>query len=163
MLTVNPTCQWDVSEQGSRQRAVCAKCNEQFEAGDLRLRPAGTRNTRLIHPTCSHGMVSSLDAISNLADLTGATRQRLERALTHAGASHGASGDVPHPDISDPQHAEIAPIRIPPNSLKHLELLDQFARTCRRLRLSSNRVPHAACWPWQPSRSLPLGTDRLCR
>lgn len=127
MLTVTPKCTFEVSEQAARQHAVCAKCNMQFSAGDLRLRPSGTRNTRLIHPHCSHGFVTSSDDISNLDSLPPATRQRLERALSFASSSHGAAGDVPHPDLSDPQQAEIAPNGVTKNSLKHLEILDQFS------------------------------------
>ena len=94
MLTRSQTCLWEVSEQGSRQHAVCAKCNQQFASGDLRLRPSGTRNTRLIHPHCTHGIVNSLADISNLADLSVSTRQRLDRSLALAPSSHGAAGDV---------------------------------------------------------------------
>ena len=125
MLVTSASCTWDVSEQGNKgHKAACAKCSSQFEAGDLRLRPTGTKKTRLIHPECSHGLVTSLAAISNLDVLSLPCRQRLERAMSHAVSAHGAAGDVPHPDIADPSHAELQPLRATTNNLKHLELLD---------------------------------------
>ena len=124
MLTINTTCSWEVSEQGSRAHAVCAKCSIKFETGELRLRPAGTRRTRLIHPHCSHGIIHNLADISNLPDIDVPSRQRLERFLSLAAACHGAAGDVPHPDVSDA--AREAPIRLPGNALKHLEIVDEF-------------------------------------
>ena len=126
MLTLRQTCKWEVSEQGNRQFAVCTKCNDNFCAGDLRLRPAGAKKTRLIHPQCSHGIINSVADIANIDDLSVAMRQRLDRALALAPSSHGATGDVPNPDISDPRRAEIMPLRNVPNTLKNLELLDQI-------------------------------------
>ena len=125
MLTA-ARCTWEVSEQASRQHGVCAKCNDKFETGALRLRPTGTKNTRLIHPECSHGIVNSIDAISNVADLSLACRQRLERSLAHAVVVHGASGDVPHPDISDPRGQEVEAMALRENTLRHLSRWDQY-------------------------------------
>ena len=66
-------------------------------------------------------------AISNLDALSLPSRQRLERAMSHAVSAFGAAGDVPHPDIADPRHAEVQPLHASTNHLKHLELLDQLA------------------------------------
>eukprot|EP00959_Pyramimonas_sp_CCMP1952_P239303 5000922-Pyramimonas_sp.AAC.1 len=102
------TCTWEVSEQAARKPATCAKCSTPFETGDLLLRRANTRNTRLIHPGCSHGLVNDTSSIVGFGQLPLATRQRLERSLSHAASAHGLSGDVPQPRLErlpdDPDH-----------------------------------------------------------
>ena len=131
---------WEVSEQGSRQHATCAKCNTAFETGALRLRPAGTKQTRLIHPECAHGMVLSVDSVSNFASQGLATQQRLTRALAHAVVAHGLPGNVPQPNIGDPRGQEILPAVPIENQLRCLELWDQYGWD--RIALCPNTIRH---------------------
>ena len=96
--------QWEVSEQTTRQKTSCARCNNVFDKGEFRLRPAGTSRTRLVHPACAHGMVSSINSVVNASALTNVQRFELQQALAHAIAVPGGPGDVPHP-ILDAQSA----------------------------------------------------------
>ena len=120
---------WDCSEQPSTKPsklAICAKCNEPIEVGALRLRPAGTVRTRFVHVECSKGILNSVNDIANLGDFEGAARQRLDRALEVARLVALAAGDVPHPDISDPQRDEIKPDHVIDYELKNLTSMLQI-------------------------------------
>ena len=120
---------WDCSEQPSTKPsklAICAKCNEPIEVGALRLRPTGTVRNRFVHVECSKGILNSVNDIANLGDFEGAARQRLDRALEVARLVALAAGDVPHPDISDPQRDEIKPDHVIDYELKNLTSMDQI-------------------------------------
>ena len=95
---------WEVSVQATKQKTSCARCNNIFDKGELRLRPAGTTRTRLVHPACAHGLVHDINSVVNVTELADTQRSQLQQALAHAIAVPGGPGDVPHP-ILDPATA----------------------------------------------------------
>ena len=99
---------WDASEQKTWNTTACARCNHIFEKGELKLRPAGTLRTRLIHPACAHNLVNGVEHVSNIAQLTEAQQASLRQALAHSRAVPGAPRDVPMPAIDASAVAAIA-------------------------------------------------------
>ena len=89
--------QWSVSEQKTSNAVACAKCHNIFHKGELRLRPAGTVRTRLIHPSCSHGLVDGIGSIVNFGELCDTHKASLQQALAHA--VPGGPGDDPAPAV----------------------------------------------------------------
>ena len=128
MLAANPLS-WDVSEApnaSASKRTVCARCNQTIDVGALRLRPSGTTKTRFVHVECCKGILPSTASIANAHSIDGAMAQRLERALQVAQVSTVAPGDVPHPDIADARHEELAPTTAITYTLKNLDDVDQI-------------------------------------
>ena len=97
---------WDVSVQTKEHLATCARCNETFQAGDLRLRPAGTSRTRLIHPACSYGLCSGMDSVMNASTLDLPQQQHLQTLLRHAMHAPPAPEDVTTVSLAPPRDSE---------------------------------------------------------
>jgi len=71
---------WEVSTQGRWRTSSCTICHEPFADTCLRLRRAGTRNTRLLHVHCAPQSVQVADIVGAgalSAEVLGALRGRL--------------------------------------------------------------------------------------
>jgi hypothetical protein len=104
---------WEASAPSKKHKAICYVFNGVFESNLLRLRPAGTSPTRLLHPSCAHGYHITHDKIVNFGDLTIEGRAALTQQLGLASASAPLPGEPPptmQPTI---------------NAIKHLEYFDK--------------------------------------
>ena len=100
---------WEVSEQPKQQKAVCYVCNEVFANGTLRLRPAHTTRTRLVHPACSHGLHITFEKVHNAIDISEEARAQLGQLLGQAASATPLPGDSPaagQPSASSLKHIE---------------------------------------------------------
>ena len=111
-VAANPETLWEASQQNKRQKAACYVCNEVFANESLRLRPANTTHTRLLHPACSHGLHISIDKVTNADSLASPAHAQLTQLLAHARATPHQPGDSP---------TEAKPAAL---SLKHIEQMD---------------------------------------
>ena len=100
---------WEVSPQPKRHKAICYVCHEPFDEDALRLRPAGTKHTRLLHPRCSGAYRVTTDKVVNYAELGPAAKTALTFALSSAAQSAPAPGEPPAaaaPSIGELKHME---------------------------------------------------------
>ena len=118
---------WEISEQENRKVNVCGVCHEVFEAGSLRLRPTGTKKTRLCHLTCAKNLVRELADLSNFASLGQATQQRVTRELSIALSRPLAPGDADVVDIGDTHKREIVARAELDYKLRNVDRLDDIA------------------------------------
>ena len=106
-MHVDTEATWEVSEQPKRYKSACYVCNEAFDPCALRLRPAGTHRTRLMHPSCAAGMAITLEKVVNAHTLSSEAAARLRSQLEHSHRASPHPGDTPqctHPSTAEIKH-----------------------------------------------------------
>ena len=94
-MRVDSATRWEAPIQAKRQKATCCICSAAIDEGALRLRPAGTTRTRLLHPACASGIGVTAERVVNYAELAPAQANLLQQHLEHAARQGPVPGDAP--------------------------------------------------------------------